>query len=165
MIFFSIKCRKKIWHYIFFLVTSRPLRRLYPEPSAPSLDEGYFGSPSRGMKHPRSESPFSRNVCVKTKQEMEAISGLLNFTEHPPPLTRNYSTTPKPASPQTVTAAIRPFPTTPAAATRPPRPPPPRIISRRPVAAHGSTASSKEWWWWFYQFTRAGILSAAAAAT
>ena len=121
-------------------MTSRPLRRLYPEPSAPSLDEGYFGSPSRGMKHPRSESPFSRNVWVKTKQEMEAISGLLDFTERPPPPTRNYSTTPKPASPQTVTAAIRPFPTTPAAATRPPRPPPPRIVSRRPVAALSTMA-------------------------
>lgn len=121
-------------------MTSRPLRRLYPEPSAPSLDEGYFGSPSRGMKHPRPESPFSRNVWVKTKQEMEAISGLLDFTERPPPPTRNYSTTPKPASPQTVTAAIRPFPTTPAAATRPPRPPPPRIVSRRPVAGLSTMA-------------------------
>ena len=97
-------------------------------PSAPPLDEGYYRSPGWGMKHPRPESPFSHNVRMKT-EEMEAISGLVEFADRPP--TRNYSAVARPASPQTVTVAIPPFQMTPAPATRPPRPPPPRIMSQR----------------------------------
>ena len=65
-------------------MTSRP-SGLYPDPSAPPMDEGYYGSPARGVIRPRSESPFVRNVKQKSdEEEMEAVSCLLDFSMRPP---------------------------------------------------------------------------------
>ena len=135
---------------MFFLVTARTSRGLYPElpptppaaqPSAPPLDQGYGGSSglssssdsdSRGLIRPHSESPFERNVRMRgvtVKEEevnLEAISCLLDFAS------RDITTqTQEQPLVNTFRAST---PNTPAAAPRPDRPP--MITSRQVLPTH-----------------------------
>ncbi|XP_078331005.1 uncharacterized protein LOC144624860 [Crassostrea virginica] len=53
------------------------------------MDEGYYGSPARGVMRLQEESPYSRSVRMRTEAEMECISNLVDFSGRPPRIVRH----------------------------------------------------------------------------
>ncbi|XP_078311521.1 uncharacterized protein LOC144618760 [Crassostrea virginica] len=59
--------------------------KLYPEPSAPSLDEEYYGSPARGVVRLRSYKTEERKMEVKTFSTLPRTPAPASRPERPPP--------------------------------------------------------------------------------